>query len=68
MAAVVEQLCIKSSEVIAENGDYCKIEQGKIYTTTTPRSDSDTVTVFSNFWVRAPKDNFVRREPRIYEY
>ena len=59
MVATVEQLCIKSFEVTAENGDHWKAKQGKVYTTTVPEEGGDTVTVFSNFWVKVPKDNFV---------
>jgi len=58
MVDTVEQLCIKSFEVKAQNGDYWKAEQGKKYTTTVP-DDGDAVIVFSNFWVKAPKNNFV---------
>lgn len=59
MVDVVKQLCIKSYEVTAENGDYFKAQQGREYTTTKPAVDKDTVTVFSNYWVPAPKENFV---------
>ena len=61
MAKIVEQLCIKSWEISAENGDHFKVVQGKTYTTTVP-SDSEYVTVFSNYWVKAPKENFVVSE------
>jgi len=59
MVDIVKQLCIKSFEIKAQNGDCFKAKQGKEYTTTVPNSDDKTITVFSNFWVSAPKDNFV---------
>ena len=59
---VMKQLCIKSFEVKAVNGDYWKAEQGKKYTTSVPSDDSDTVTVFSNFWVTVPKHHLVPLE------
>lgn len=62
MVAIVEQLCIKSYEVTAKNGDYWKAQQGKTYTTTVPSADNETVTVFSDFWVSVPKEHFVVRE------
>ena len=62
MVAIVEQLCIKSYEVTAQNGDYWKAEQGRKYTTTVPSDEKDTVTVFSNFWMPVPKEHFVLAE------
>ena len=62
MVAIVEQLCIKSFEIKAENGDYWKAEQGETYTTTVPSEQDDAVTVFSSFWVSVPKEHFVSRE------
>lgn len=59
MVAIVEQLCVKSFEITAQNGDYWKAEQGNIYTTTVPRDGEDTITVFSRFWVTVPNDHFV---------
>lgn len=58
MVNVVKQLCIKGWEITAENGDYWKAEQGKTYTTTVP-DEKPYVTVFSRYWVKAPKENFV---------
>ena len=58
MVAVTKQLCIKSFEITAENGDYFKVEQGRTYTTTAP-DDDDEVVVFSRYWVHVPKQNFV---------
>lgn len=49
----------KSYEITAQNGDYWKAEQWRIYTTTLPDDKNDTVTVFSNFWVPVPKNHFV---------
>ena len=60
MVATVEQLCIKSYELTAKNGDYWKAQQGKIYTTTEP--EDGEVTVLSNFWVRVPAKHFVPME------
>ena len=59
---VVTQLCIKSYEITAKNGDYFKAQQGKEYTTTVPTEDNDEVTVFSNYWVPVPKEHFVLSE------
>jgi len=56
---VVEQLCIESYEITAQNGDHWKAEQGRRYTTTAPCSDKETITVFTNYWVRVPKKHFV---------
>ena len=58
MVATIEQLCIKSFEVEAGNGDRWKAEQGKVYITTVPKNDNE-VMVFSDFWVRVPKSHFV---------
>ena len=54
---VIEQTCIKDWEITAQNGDYFKAEKGKSYTTTVPKNGS--VVVFSNYWVRVPKECFV---------
>jgi hypothetical protein len=59
---VIPQLCIKSYEITAQNGDYFKAEQGKTYTTTIPDEDKDTVTVFTKYWVPVPKEHFVPKE------
>lgn len=61
----VNQLCIKSYEVTAENGDRWRAEQGKTYKTTVPADGEETVTVFSSFWVRVPKEHFVLREGTV---
>ena len=61
MVAIVEQLCIKSYEVKAKNGDCWTAQQGKIYTTSVPTEDAEII-VFSNFWVPVPKDHFVPME------
>jgi hypothetical protein len=55
----IKQLCIKSYEITAKNGDYFKAYQGKEYITSLPKIGEDTVTVFSSYWVNAPKDHFV---------
>jgi hypothetical protein len=59
MVDVVEQLCIKSWKITAENGDHFKVEQGRTYTTTVPKDDKKTVVVFSSYWVPVPKEHFV---------
>jgi hypothetical protein len=61
MVDITEQLCIKSYEIEAVNGDYFKAEQGKFYTTTVPTDDKNVI-VFSRFWVPVPKEHFVRAE------
>lgn len=62
MVDVVQQLCIKSYEITAKNGDYFKAKQGQEYTTTKPQDNSDTITIFSNYWVKVPKKYFVIAE------
>jgi hypothetical protein len=59
---VVEQLCVKSFEVTAKNGDHWKAEQGAFYTTTIPEESERHITVFSNYWVKVPKEHFVLKE------
>jgi len=61
MVDIVKQLCVKSFEVTAKNGDCWKAEQGKEYTTTVPYEDKP-VTVFSNYWVKVPQNHFVKVE------
>lgn len=67
MVDVVKQLCIKSYEIEAQNGEYFKAQQGTEYTTTVPTDEKDTVTVFSNCWVPVPKEHFVVSESGTYE-
>lgn len=62
MVDVVEQLCIKSFNIKDEDGKSWSAEQGKEYTTTVPKDDTDTITVFSNYWVKVPKSHFVIKE------
>ena len=64
MVDTVKQLCIKSFEVNAQNGDHWKAQQGKEYTTTIPSEEKDTITVFSNYWVPVPKEHFVMSEDK----
>ena len=61
MVEIVEQLCVKSLEITAKNGDCCRLQQGKKYTTSVP-DDSDKIVVFTNYWVSAPKTHFVLSE------
>ena len=49
-----QRLCGRKWSVTAENGDHFAVERGKEYTTTAWVHDDNTVTVFSNFWVRVP--------------
>ena len=65
MVDVVEQLCIHSYEITAENGDSFKVEQGKEYTTV-PEEGKENVTVFSSYWVSIPKRCFVVSETNPY--
>lgn len=62
MVDIVQQLCVKSYEVTAQNGDYWKAQQGKEYTTTVPERGKNKITVFSNYWVKVPKKHFVEVE------
>lgn len=54
---VCTRICVKEWEIKAKNGDHWKAERGKEYTTS-PRLKDGTVTVFSNFWVPVPANNF----------
>ena len=62
MVDVVKQLCIKSFELTAENGDHFEVKQGDYYTTTKDTNDKGEVVVFRNFWVRVPESHFVLQE------
>ena len=59
MVDIVKQLCIKSYELKAQNGDSFQVKQGKEYTTTPPLDEKEVVTVFSTYWVPVPKEHFV---------
>ncbi len=50
------RICIKDYEITAKNGDYCKINRGKEYTTSDV-ADGEVV-VFTNYWIRVPIDHF----------
>jgi len=67
MVDVVKQLCIKSFPVTDREGKSWTAWQGEVYTTTKPRDDKDTVTVFSSYWVNVPKDHFVLVEDNYNE-
>lgn len=62
MVDVVEQLCIRSYEIEDQKGTCWKAEHGRVYTTTVPDPDKETVIVFSRYWVPVPRDYFVIRE------
>lgn len=62
MVDIVEQLCIKTFHIESKAGQKWTAKQGKVYTTTVPKKDKNTVTVFSNYWVPVPKDYFVKLE------
>ena len=62
---VMEQLCIKSFTIYDKCGNTCTINQGKKYTTTIP-DDKPDVTVFTNFWLKVPKDHFTLSETNYY--
>ena len=66
MVDIVEQLCIKSFEVEDCEGTRWKAEQGRTYTTTVPSDDTESVTVFHQYWVRVPKEHFVVLERVTY--
>lgn len=57
----VKQLCVKSFHIRDSFGTEWTAEQGKEYTTTVP-DESETVTVFSRYWVPVPKGHFVIAE------
>ena len=60
------RICIKDWEVKAKNGDYCKINRGKEYTTSEEKDGE--VTVFTNFWVKVPIEHFAgeQKNPSIF--
>ena len=58
---VIEQLCIRSHTITDSYGTSFTTEQGKTYTTSIP-DDSNTIIVFSRYWTRVPKENFVEAE------
>lgn len=58
MMEVGEAICIQDWHIEAENGDRQECKRGKTYTTTRPEDGKDTVTLFSAFWVAAPKSIF----------
>ena len=60
---VYERKAIKDWSIIAENGDFFEIKKGKKYTTSETRDRDDTVVVFSNYWVRVPRDMFGKARP-----
>ena len=55
---VGEAICIKDWHVEAENGDRQECKRGQTYTTTRPQDGTEHVTLFSQYWVRAPKGVF----------
>lgn len=57
-----EAVCIKDWHVEAQNGDRQDCHWGKTYTVHL-HDDGETVTVFSRFWVRAPKEIFAGFRP-----
>lgn len=57
MVKVVHQICIKD-ETFTDGDKQFKIKRGTEYTTSPPSDDSKTVTVFSTYWFRAPKNLF----------
>lgn len=54
---VYTAVCVKDWSIQAENGDRQECKSGQRYTISEIRKD-DTLTVFSTFWVPAPKDIF----------
>jgi len=52
-----KRTCIKEFEITAKNGDYFKAVRGKKYLTSNECKDG-TVTVFKNFWIKVPINNF----------
>ena len=61
MVAITQRLCGEDWHIEAQNGDRCELERGREYTTTAEVYEDDTVTVFTNFWVRAPVSIFFDR-------
>lgn len=55
------RICIKSAEVVAQNGDRHAIERGKEYLTSHVRKDG-TVVVFGSFWTPFPQELFAGEE------
>lgn len=57
-----QRLCGKFWSISAENGDYFEVKRGKEYTTTAKIHNDNTVTVFSNYWVRVPVNVFFEQD------
>ena len=57
----LEQLCIKTFNIIEDGKLVWSAKQGKKYTTSLPNILGN-VTVFTNYWVAVPKENFVLSE------
>lgn len=55
---VGEAICIRDWHIQAENGDRQECKRGQTYTMTRPEDGKESVTLFSSFWVKAPKDIF----------
>lgn len=55
---VGEAICIQDWSVEAENGDRQECKRGQTYTTTRPQDGNENVTLFSAYWVKAPKSIF----------
>ena len=55
---VGEAICVQDWHIEAENGDRQECKRGRTYITTKPEDGAETVTVFSSFWVKAPKSIF----------
>lgn len=62
MVETVRQLCIESHTVTDEENTSFTMIQGKDYLTTIPKHDDISITVFSRYWVKAPKHKFVKLE------
>lgn len=61
---VISQLCIKNHTVRDTDGAIWKAKQGQQYTTSIPEETSGSVMVFSSYWVRVPRENFVPVEEK----
>lgn len=58
---IVNRLCIKDWSLEALNGDRVDLKRGMEYTTS-PGVINKEVTVFTNFWIKAPIEIFAERE------
>lgn len=55
---ILKQICVKDYEFI-ENNEYHKLEKGKVYMTSIPKVNKNNITVYTKYFINAPKENFI---------